>query len=107
MGLDSSYHEIIPVEDRPEEDIKQYFDQCFSFINEGVAAKQNVVVHCEYGMSRSATIVIAYLMETKGVKLDTARAFVQSKRPCILPNAGFILQLQMFEEELREQGKIL
>lgn len=64
-----------------------------------------MVVHCQAGVSRSATIVIAYLMKTKGWPYLEARNYLRSKRPIIEPNDGFVEQLQSFELELKIKPK--
>uniref|UniRef100_A0A2D4KU05 Dual specificity phosphatase catalytic domain-containing protein n=1 Tax=Micrurus paraensis TaxID=1970185 RepID=A0A2D4KU05_9SAUR len=45
----------------------------------------------------SAALVIAYIMETFGVKYRDAFTYVQERRFCINPNAGFVHQLQEYE----------
>ena len=54
-----------------------------------MAESQKVFVHCSAGASRSASIVIAYCMKTKGWQFNEALAYVQERRPCVDPNAGF------------------
>jgi hypothetical protein len=49
------------------------------------------------GVSRSATIVIAFLMREYGWLLGDAFTFTKSKREYIFPNKGFKSQLQQFE----------
>jgi hypothetical protein len=61
----------------------------------------NVLVHCYAGVSRSASIVIAYLMHKHKISLLDAMKLVKSKRSCISPNVGFLLQLKDFEKELQ------
>jgi protein-tyrosine phosphatase len=56
----------------------------------------NVLVHCKAGHSRSGMIVIAYIMKTRGMSVDAALAFVQSKRPVTHPNNGFVESLQRY-----------
>ena len=56
-----------------------------------------VLVHCLAGMSRSATIVIAYLLATTAMTTTEATEFVRSKRSIIRPNYGFINQLEQYE----------
>ena len=56
------------------------------------------------GASRSATIVIAYLMWIKKMKYEDALNFVISKRPIVYPNDGFREQLKMFEKLLDENN---
>jgi len=46
------------------------------------------------GKSRSAAIVIAYLMRCSSMSYDEALSFVREKRPGIKPNVGFIEQLK-------------
>ena len=52
------------------------------------------------GASRSATIVIAYLMWSKKMTYSKAITFVKDKRFIIFPNPGFRDQLQVFEKNL-------
>ena len=52
------------------------------------------------GISRSATVVIAYLMSRYGMTYKSALEFVKSIRPQVRPNRYFRQQLQQFEYEL-------
>jgi dual specificity phosphatase 12 len=49
------------------------------------------------GVSRSATVVVAYLMRTYHWTLDTALAFVKESRK-VEPNKNFVEQLKVWEE---------
>jgi atypical dual specificity phosphatase len=60
--------------------------------------ENRVLVHCFAGMSRSATIVIAYLLVTTPMTVGEATEFVRSKRSVIRPNCGFIEQLKQYEK---------
>ena len=53
-----------------------------------------MLVHCYAGVSRSATIIIAYLMKIMKWDLNTAFDFVKHKRVVAKPNDGFMNQLQ-------------
>jgi len=57
----------------------------------------NVLVHCRKGRSRSATIVIAYLMARRGYSREEAILHVLNRRPSIAPNTYFLTQLWEFE----------
>lgn len=46
-------------------------------------------MHCAAGVSRSASIVIAYLMRNNGMNYSDAFALVKNKRFVICPNHGF------------------
>jgi atypical dual specificity phosphatase len=59
--------------------------------------ENRVLVHCLAGMSRSATIVIAYLLATTSMTAGEATEFVRSKRRVVRPNYGFAKQLEQYE----------
>ena len=53
-----------------------------------------VLVHCQGGISRSPTLVIAYLVQKKNLTLGNSFELVREKRPIIDPNEGFLYQLK-------------
>ncbi len=57
-----------------------------------------MLVHCEFGVSRSATVVAAYLMHARGCGVDAALQFLRTRRPKVKPNPGFLEELQRLEE---------
>lgn len=59
-----------------------------------------VLVHCQAGISRSATICLAYLIMKKQVKLEEAFEFVKQRRSIISPNFSFMGQLLQFESQV-------
>ena len=100
-----TYREV-KVLDMPSVNLKQRFVPCIQFIKEAVESnngKGKVLVHCFAGVSRSATIVIAYLMHEHGLPYSAALKLVKSKRPFINPNDGFRKQLILFEKDLKNQ----
>ena len=58
------------------------------------------------GISRSVTLVIAYLMQHFGLTMQQAYQFVKEKRPAISPNLNFMGQLVEFEREIQSHGPI-
>ncbi|KJE95743.1 protein-tyrosine-phosphatase [Capsaspora owczarzaki ATCC 30864] len=82
------------------ENISKVFETAFAFIDEAIQAKQRVLVHCLAGISRSATITIAYMMRTYRMRLHDAYAFVKQRRPMISPNINFMGQLVEYERIL-------
>ncbi|KAF9522497.1 protein-tyrosine phosphatase-like protein [Crepidotus variabilis] len=60
-----------------------------------------ILVHCCAGVSRSPTLVVAYLMKKRGMSLRDALGHVVKIRPQVSPNSGFIQQLKDMEVELR------
>ena len=96
---DDFVYENILVEDSPFQDIQQFFKRAFKFIKNAKV----VFVHCAAGVSRSATIVIAYIMFSKKMSFEEAHNYVKEKRGVIYPNEGFKTQLQAFEIQLKEE----
>lgn len=60
-----------------------------------------VFVHCAVGVSRSATLVLAYLMIHHRLSLLAAIRSVQQKR-WIFPNRGFLRQLIALDQTLQD-----
>ncbi|KAL8425249.1 hypothetical protein Efla_002315 [Eimeria flavescens] len=60
-----------------------------------------VLVHCAKGISRSACVMLAYLMYRKSLRCEDALAFLCLKRP-VYPNVGFQVQLQYLQERMEE-----
>ncbi|XP_045472736.1 dual specificity protein phosphatase MPK-4-like [Harmonia axyridis] len=88
---------FIQLSDQPKEDILSYFDETQSFIEEGIS-KGNVLVHCYFGVSRSATVVIGYVMKKYNLNFSDAFQRVKLKRSIVYPNPGFISQLLLYEK---------
>lgn len=61
-----------------------------------------MLVHCARGVSRSAALVLAYLMLREGLTLVEAVEAVSGRRN-ILPNAGFLDQLRQLDSTLRRR----
>uniref|UniRef100_A0A8D0G3Z1 Protein-tyrosine-phosphatase n=1 Tax=Sphenodon punctatus TaxID=8508 RepID=A0A8D0G3Z1_SPHPU len=90
----------VPVADMPTAPISLYFDSVADKIN-SVAFKHGItLVHCAAGVSRSATLCIAYLMKYQNMSLYEAYNWVKSRRPVIHPNVGFWRQLIDYERKL-------
>ncbi len=85
------------VEDDPTEKISDHFLTAHAIISQALKANKRVIVHCKAGMSRSPTLVIAYLMIENNWSYDYAFNYVKRHRQIISPNHGFISQLKMLE----------
>eukprot|EP01102_Stenamoeba_stenopodia_P021960 TRINITY_DN8987_c0_g1_i1.p1 TRINITY_DN8987_c0_g1~~TRINITY_DN8987_c0_g1_i1.p1 ORF type:complete len:194 (-),score=20.41 TRINITY_DN8987_c0_g1_i1:65-646(-) len=76
--------------------ISEHFEVATSFIHEAISNDGCVLVHCDAGVSRSSTLVLAYLIKHHQMSLTEAHKLVKSKRDLIAPNLGFLLQLQLY-----------
>jgi hypothetical protein len=92
-------HVRIPVADRYSENIRRYFDIGVGFIHQHTEVGNTVLVHCAQGISRSSTIVIAYLIKQKRMSLRESLGFLRSSRPQVAPNIGFLRCLLELELE--------
>lgn len=87
----------VPVEDREDEDISEHFDAVIKFIDDAREKGDGaLLVHCFSGVSRSASVVTAYLMRT-GMTLRQALEYVNKRRCVVCPNQGFFYQLKKRE----------
>jgi protein-tyrosine phosphatase len=90
----------IAVNDCPGQNLKQHFEEAFDFIDEAKNNNSKVLVHCQAGVSRSPTIVIAYMMSRLHITMNEAMERVRQQRPIIEPNFVFLNQLKDFEDKL-------
>ena len=82
-------YKVIPAMDVPWENLTKYFASASKFIKNALAMGGTVFVHCYAGVSRGASIVIAYLMQEHKMSMFEAMQLVKAKRPIVFPNAGF------------------
>jgi dual specificity phosphatase 12 len=69
----------LPAQDIDHYDISQFFKTSYTFIEEA-RRHTNVLVHCIAGVSRSATIVAAYLIKKESMTAENAIKLLQSRR---------------------------
>ncbi|KAI9490823.1 protein-tyrosine phosphatase-like protein [Zychaea mexicana] len=91
-------HEIIPIADNREANIIQFFPITNNFIEEAFESGKRILVHCLAGVSRSPTIVSAYLMNKRKLHPKAALAIIKQTRPFVNPNQGFMNQLRLYRE---------
>ncbi|XP_043990317.1 dual specificity protein phosphatase 22-B isoform X1 [Gambusia affinis] len=84
--------------DMPSQDLTQHFKESIMFMHECRLKGEGCLVHCLAGVSRSVTLVIAYIMTMTGLGWQDVLNAVRVVRPCANPNLGFQKQLQEFED---------
>jgi len=99
---------VLDVADNFEQNIIQFLPKTREFIDNALQSQGKVVIHGNAGISRSAAIVIGYVMEKFGLTYKDAFQYVQSKRFCVNPNNHFIHQLSEYEVIYRARlsGKV-
>lgn len=90
----------VPIKDSRESNLIEYFDQVADIIEKTRQEDGKSLVHCVAGVSRSVSLVLAYLMKYAGMTLKTAFHHVRSVRPQVRPNLGFFKQLIEYEQRL-------
>jgi len=87
------YHGLA-IDDDPSQDLTKYLGKATRFLDHAKKKRQNVLVHCRAGKSRSPAIVIAYLITYQNMSFKEAYDHVKTCRPNIDINSGFLDQLQ-------------
>ncbi|XP_029998787.1 dual specificity protein phosphatase 26-like [Sphaeramia orbicularis] len=80
-------------------DMSVNFQPAADFIHSALSRGGTVLVHCHVGVSRSATLVLAYLMLKQHLTLVEAICAVKENRG-IIPNRGFLRQLIKLDGQL-------
>ena len=90
----------VPIKDSRESNLIDYFDQVADMIEKTREKDGRSLVHCVAGVSRSVSLVLAYLMKYADMSLKSAFQHVRSVRPQVRPNTGFFKQLIEYEQRL-------
>lgn len=99
-GLAAYQH--IELSDTVSSNIMEHFEVAIKFINRNT----RTLVHCQAGISRSATLCLAYLIQMRRMTLDRAFDHLKAARNCVGPNFSFLGQLKTFEQRtLTEQER--
>ena len=103
-------HFSVPIDDVADADLLAHLDDTVRWIRASLAPNGedggrpgHVLVHCVWGMSRSASVVLAYLVAARGMSLVEALRLLRARRSIARPNDGFMVQLQAFECSTRLQ----
>ncbi|KAJ6535929.1 protein-tyrosine phosphatase-like protein [Mycena vulgaris] len=92
-----TYHRLA-LSDDPDSSL----DKVISRANDIIASVRDmptgrILVHCSAAVSRSPTVVAAYLISKCGMSLRSALGTIITLRPAVCPNTGFLAQLKSLE----------
>ena len=107
-------HLQVQMEDDEDEEISGHFETCFEFIKKAkggsspsentkkknAALPKTVLIHSNFDLSRTAAIVLAYLMKEQTWSLRQANDHLKKCHSTARPNDGFAVQLLRYEQEL-------
>ncbi|KAK3291560.1 protein-tyrosine phosphatase-like protein [Chaetomium fimeti] len=91
-------HLIVPAGDTDTQDLLVHLQQICDFIDAQHEVGRRVLVHCIAGVSRSPTVVVAYLVRKWRKGLDKTLKYVKGKRKEVRPSPNFMEQLRVWEE---------
>ncbi|CAK6956705.1 dual specificity phosphatase 29-like [Scomber scombrus] len=90
--------------DMPSFNLSPFLYPAANFIKNALGSPTGkVFVHCAMGLSRSSSLVLAYLMIHENMTLVDALKAVSPNRN-ICPNTGFLEQLRELDKKLHYQG---
>lgn len=87
------------------QDLNDDFWGALRFVEQAIHSGGNVLAHCRRGISRSAALCVAYLMDDRGMTFDDAIALLKRQRPSVNINQGFEDQLRTFSRTVEAKRK--
>lgn len=91
---------VINALDNENTNLMEHFDKTNNFIDNAIHDRGKVLVHCQYGRSRSATIITAYIIKCFGMDINNCLNIIKNKRNIIKPNNNFLKQLKNYYQLL-------
>ena len=97
--------------DNESQDIIHYFEITNHYIDNIISKnissaseknKNKVLIHCICGVSRSVTILLAYIIKKYNYTPQYALKIVQKKRAIAKPNENFMRQLRIYYENINK-----
>ncbi|XP_054057130.1 dual specificity protein phosphatase 22-A-like isoform X3 [Rissa tridactyla] len=101
--LEDMTYLCISASDSSSQNLLQHFKECIKFIHECRLGGGGCLVHCLAGVSRSTTILVAYLMTVTEFGWEACLAATKAVRSYVSPNFGFQQQLQEYEATLLQE----
>ena len=98
----------VDVYDNNEASILKYLDNTVDSINDFLTKNphKNILVHCFMGSSRSATIIIAYMIKYLNYTRREALSYIKNKRDIVNLNINFFKELKKYENSLKNSSNL-
>jgi len=102
----------LEIKDTPEFDLSSYLFVAFEFIQTALDMDGKVFIHCNQGISRAPSILLAYYIWRYKVELEPCLEKLKVIYPKAEPNLGFMIHLGVFQklvlnELLRKQEPMI
>eukprot|EP00927_Polykrikos_kofoidii_P066914 TRINITY_DN62476_c0_g1_i1.p1 TRINITY_DN62476_c0_g1~~TRINITY_DN62476_c0_g1_i1.p1 ORF type:complete len:761 (+),score=102.41 TRINITY_DN62476_c0_g1_i1:61-2343(+) len=96
---------VVVTDDEDQDEVMQEsLSKAVDFLDAAIGGGGRVLVHCAAGISRSTTVVLAYLVARRGFSLREAFYMTRRSRPMIWPNCGFMKVLIRWEQTHRSKA---
>jgi protein-tyrosine phosphatase len=87
----------VPIQDDSEHHISDFIQEILEFLNSTTIDNENaILIHCYMGSSRSASVVLLYLITKLQYDFDTALTLIKTKRPIVNINNNFLEDIRQF-----------
>ena len=93
----------LKIKDNEKFSIIGFLEQGIEYINKCKLGGCKLLVHYKFGISRSASFIIAYMVKYNNFTVDDALTFVKQKRNQAKPNKGFMKQLYEYEKKIENE----
>jgi len=90
---------FIKAADHENVNLRQHFEKVNDFVHEARLNGGSVLIHCHEGVSRSVTLLAAYMMSVSRFGFEDVMRVIKATRNQANPNIGFRAQLADFEQE--------
>ena len=90
--------------DSPGQSLDSALDRSYEFIRDAITRGGVVLVHCYAGISRSSSVVIYYIMKSRGWEYYQAYNYLKERHPRARPNYGFSKQI-IFSKNLKNSNE--
>eukprot|EP01108_Squamamoeba_japonica_P002387 TRINITY_DN212_c0_g1_i1.p1 TRINITY_DN212_c0_g1~~TRINITY_DN212_c0_g1_i1.p1 ORF type:complete len:114 (-),score=7.88 TRINITY_DN212_c0_g1_i1:59-400(-) len=82
-------------------DVNTVVDDCLAFIDRVREENARILIQCEWGINRSVTATVMWLVARAGFSLRDALKLCYAKRSQSRPRDAYIQQLQTLERQWR------
>jgi len=95
-------YEFIKANDCASQNLGEKFPEICQILKEANEGNERILVHCQAGISRSATACLAFMMKEFNQSLESSFEQLRKQRD-VCPNFSFLGQLKVWEKQISVQ----